>query len=242
MERDYADQYSTLYRRHWWWRAREQFLLDHFRRLFPGGVGGSILDVGCGDGLFFDKLREFGQPEGVEADGHLVTEQGRRQGPIHIGSLETFPKDRSFRLILMADVVEHVEDDVALLRCARELLAADGHLVLTVPAFPALWTQHDDVNRHHRRYTLASFTSAVRQAGLQVEHARYFFHWLAPLKLLVAARERIRPPRGTAATMIPPGLINGLLTRLTRVEQRLLRDHAPPFGSSLLVVARRQEG
>ena len=69
MEPEYASQYRKLYEEHWWWRARERFVLGELQRNRPDGGFGSILDIGCGDGLFFAPLSEFGEVEGVEPDG-----------------------------------------------------------------------------------------------------------------------------------------------------------------------------
>src|SRR5436190_189838 len=72
----YAQEYRELYERHWWWRARERFILDELARLRPAAGWGAILDVGCGDALFFDALSRFGDVEGVEPDASLVTPNG----------------------------------------------------------------------------------------------------------------------------------------------------------------------
>ena len=72
MDTQYALNYRELYENHWWWRAREHLILAALRRLRPQGNWGSILDVGCGEGLFFDRLRKFGEVEGIETNPSLV--------------------------------------------------------------------------------------------------------------------------------------------------------------------------
>src|SRR2546426_10425650 len=86
--------YTTLFRsrRHWWWRARERLILDVLRRLRPGAGWSAILDVGCGDGLLFERFAEFGPVEGVEPDASLVASDGPYRDRIHV-----VPFDRSFR-------------------------------------------------------------------------------------------------------------------------------------------------
>ena len=74
MDPTYARAYRALYERHWWWRARERLILDRLEALRPEGGWRHVLDVGCGDGLFFDRLERYGAPEGVEPDGTLVVE------------------------------------------------------------------------------------------------------------------------------------------------------------------------
>jgi SAM-dependent methyltransferase len=93
LELEYARQYRDLYTRHWWWRAREQAILRVIRRRLGSSSGLRILDVGCGDGLFFERLAEFGDVEGVETDKGLVNPQGPFRERIRIAPFDTnFPR------------------------------------------------------------------------------------------------------------------------------------------------------
>jgi len=239
VEPEYAVRYRDLYRRHWWWRARERLILDVLRRLRPGAGWSAILDVGCGDGLFFERLTEFGPVEGVEPDASLVASDGPYRDRIHV-----VPFDRSFRpgrqygLILMLDVLEHLPEPVEALRHALALLERGGILLVTVPAFPLLWTNHDVLNHHYARYTTASFARAARAAGLRVVRSRYFFQWLFPAKLGVRLLEALwrRPP---APPRVPPPWINRALYLVSRSEQLVHGALPVPFGSSLLVIAEK---
>ncbi len=240
MDPEYARRYRDLYERHWWWRAREQFVLETLRRHRPAGGWRWILDVGCGDGLLFDRLAEFGNVEGVEADPVVVSAAGRHRARIHIGPFDaSFQPAKIYSLILMLDVIEHLPDPVGALRHAVQLLEPDGVLVATVPAFLMLWTTHDDLNYHFTRYTRRSFGTLAQQAGITVDIARYFFHWVFAAKLVVRLVEALVHPR-PSAPRLPPPWINQLLYLLSRLEQRLLAPLPVPFGSSLLVVGRRR--
>jgi SAM-dependent methyltransferase len=236
VDREYATLYQDLYARHWWWRAREEAIVGWLARLVPPGGFGPILDVGCGDGLFFERLKAFGDPQGIEMDGLLVTDTGRGRGPIHLGPFdESFEPGLRFGLVLMLDVVEHLTDDVAGVRRALELLAPGGTVLITVPAFRALWTMHDEWNHHLTRYTRRSFTRVAGRAGLRIDHTRYLFQWTCPVKLAVRVKERLvrtRPP----LPGVPPRWINRALYHLSRVELATYGRLPLPFGSSLLVV------
>lgn len=238
MRADYGERYRDLYERHWWWRAREAAILEVLRAQQPPQGWKRILDVGCGDGLFFDRLAQFGEVEGIEPAEELVSNTGPHRSRIHIAPFDgNFRPGRQFSLILMLDVLEHLADPRAALRQALALLEPQGRLVVTVPAFRLLWTNHDVLNHHFTRYTVSSFRCLAREAGLEIETEKYFFQWLFPVKLLTRLAERLLRPQPKPPN-IPGRWINGLLYRLSRFEYAILNPLPVPFGSSLLVVGR----
>jgi 2-polyprenyl-3-methyl-5-hydroxy-6-metoxy-1,4-benzoquinol methylase len=238
MRPDYGERYRELYERHWWWRAREAAILEVLRAQQPPQGWKRILDVGCGDGLFFDRLAQFGEVEGIEPAEELVSNASAHRSHIHIAPFDgNFRPGRQFSLILMLDVLEHLPDPAGALRHALALLEPQGMLVVTVPAFRLLWTNHDVLNHHFTRYTARSFRNLARQAGLEIETEKYFFQWLFPVKLVTRLAERLlrlqpKPPN------IPGRWINGLLYGLSRFEYKVLNPLHVPFGSSLLVVGK----
>lgn len=239
MRTDYGQAYRELYQQHWWWRAREGMILEVLGGKQPPQGWKRILDVGCGDGLFFDKLSQFGQVHGIEATEELVTPSGPHRARIHIGPFdETFQPGQQFSLILMLDVLEHMPDPVGALRKAWALLEPGGSLLVTVPAFKLLWTNHDILNHHFTRYTKTSFRRLARAAGVELEAERYLFHWLFPLKLAARIMERVArsepaPPR------VPPRWLNRIFYRLSWIEYKTLGRMAVPLGTSLMVSGRK---
>ena len=240
MQAEYVQVYADLYQRHWWWRSRESLVLDEIRRRRPRAGYGSILDIGCGSGLFFERLREFGEPEGVEADP-LWREHGPPgPGTVHYRMFdESFDEGKRYGLILMLDIVEHVERDDEILRHAVELLREDGVLIVTVPAFRSAWTRHDDLNLHKTRYTRASFLETARKAGMRVDQTRYFFQALYFAKLATRALESVRQAE-PGVPAIPAAGFNSVLIGGARLEQKLAGRL--PFGSSLMAVGGRPRG
>jgi SAM-dependent methyltransferase len=200
-----------------------------------------ILDVGCGDGLFFDRLQKFGQVEGIEPDASLVNDPRWRPrikvAPLEPGSFAPGAYD----LVLMLDVLEHIADDRAALLAARSSLRPGGHLVLTVPALSLLWSRHDEANAHHRRYAPRGLRATLEAAGFEVETVRFFFFWtVAPMLF-----RRLLSPAGSARgaadydVRIPPPPINRTLDALSRLEHAAGRWVRWPWGSSLLAIARK---
>lgn len=240
MQADYAVQYRELYQRHWWWRARERCILRELGRLDLRPGQESILDIGCGDGLFFDRLSGYGHVEGVEADASLVSSNGPWRDRIYIGPFdERFQPGRRFSLILMLDVLEHLADPVGALAHAGRLLTGDGRLLLTVPAFNLLWTTHDDLNHHYTRYAEKPLRQVTEAAGLEVVRMQYLFQWTCPVKLAVRLKERLVRTE-PASPQLPPPLVNRGLYWLTLLEQAIVDRVPVPFGSSLLMVARHE--
>jgi 2-polyprenyl-3-methyl-5-hydroxy-6-metoxy-1,4-benzoquinol methylase len=243
MDADYGARYRELFQRHWWWRARERVILEALHTHRPASGWRTVLDVGCGDGLFFDELARLPGVqlvEGVEPAADLVSPDGPHRARIHVAPFDaTFDPGRRYSLIVMLDVLEHLPDPAAALRHALALLEPDGVFLATVPAFMALWTRHDDLNHHYTRFDKASFARLAAEAGLRIDEARYFFHWTAAGKIATRIKEALIPG-APASPAVPPAPVNGALYALSRMEARLLGRLPVPFGSSLLAVGGRR--
>ncbi|MGH9318085.1 MAG: class I SAM-dependent methyltransferase [Thermoanaerobaculia bacterium] len=237
MDRTYALAYRQLYERHWWWRAREDLILSALNDWTPSQGWGPILDVGCGDGLSFEKLERLGPVEGIEMDSTAIRPDGPWASRIRLGPFDSsFEPGKKYALVLMLDVLEHLPDAVMALRRAVELLQPQGIVLLTVPAFPILWTSHDELNHHYVRYTRSSLGDLAKRAGVRLLSSRYFFGWTVPVKLAVRVKESLLGAEPTPPS-IPPAWLNRALYRFSRLEERLFRGLPLPLGSSLLAIA-----
>ena len=235
MEAHYAAAYAELYRRHWWWRVREEIVLAKIESMLAGARDVRILDVGCGAGLLFDALARFGYVEGIESDRSVVEQAGRWQHRIVIGELDaSYTPQAPFDLILLLDVLEHVSEPRELLRRAAGVLNPKGRILVTVPAFDWLWTGHDDMNHHVKRYTATGMRRLITEAGLVPVESGYLFQSLVFPKLLVRAREALASP-SAQVPKIPGQLLNGALQAWYRTEYALAGRL--PFGSSLMAIA-----
>jgi SAM-dependent methyltransferase len=240
MDPRYGAQYARLYHEHWWWRAREEYLTRLLDRLVGPNGAGETFDFGCGDGLFFPILQRYGTepPRGLELDASLLDPAGRWFDRIATGPLADDPSERArYGLIVALDVLEHLEHPEPAMAILRGRLRPGGWFVATVPAFDGLWTVHDDVNHHYRRYRAGEMEALVKSAGLTIVESRYFFVWVAMVKWLVARKERLIQPE-VKPPQVPAAPINAIALALSRFEQRALGDGHPPFGSSAIVVAR----
>ena len=245
MSGDYASLYAHLYRNHWWWRARESILVDVLRGLrgtLPDRP--SAIDVGCGDGLFFEAIREAtgGEVRGIEVDEALLDPAGPHRSRISTKPMgDPCYDDPSWRADLMTalDVLEHLDDDQRAAEGLAAMLRPGGVLVATVPAFEVLWDHHDDRNCHRRRYSPRGLRRLLEGAGLRVSRSRLLFPSLFLPKLAVAISNRWLPRHAIVQHALPPGPINAALGRLCHWEDRLQRHLRLPLGTSVLAVARR---
>lgn len=240
MDARHAIAYRELGTRHWWSRARNRAVLDLVRQALPGPNSEQrILDIGCGNGAVLELLSPFGHVEGLEPDADILLAETESRWLIHRCAFdEDFLPGQNYHLITLLDVLEHLEDDQAALEQIARILAPGGKLILTVPAHQQLWTSHDDLNHHCRRYTRKPLLELLCGAGLTPIRSRYFFHGLAAAKFAVRSKEALYPtdPRPPA---IPPAIINRALEWVCRLEFRLTAPVALPFGSSLLVLAHK---
>ena len=242
MEQSYAIEYRELYKRHWWWRSRESLIFQKLQTAIDAmsiahQSGRRILDVGCGDGLFFDKLQSLGTITGVEGDSNTLSTDGKWRNEIYCGYFdEQFHPQHKFDAILMLDILEHMPDPLAALKHARSLLHDNGVLIVTVPAFMSLWTSHDDLNHHVKRYTQKTFNPLVRDGGFAIDESRYLFHWTYPVILAMRLKEKWFGANPASPT-VPVALLNQACYALSRLEQATISKLRMPFGSSLLTVA-----
>ena len=178
------------------------------------------------------------RPRGLEPDASLLDPAGPWFDRITTGPLVDDPSERArYGLVVALDVLEHIEHPEPVMAILRARLRPGGWFIATVPAFDELWTAHDDVNHHYRRYRVRELEALVRGSGLTIVESRYFFVWVALAKWLVARKERVirpvvKPPE------VPAAPLNAIALSLTRLEQRVLGDSHPAFGSSAIVIAR----
>jgi 2-polyprenyl-3-methyl-5-hydroxy-6-metoxy-1,4-benzoquinol methylase len=239
MDEAYARAYGRLARGHWWWRARDRAVANALASRMTADGSARILDIGSGDGRLFPLFARFGTIEGIEPDANGATGHPA-EGVIHrVPFAEPLPTRGPYDVITMLDVLEHLEDPVSALRLAASLLAPEGWMLITVPAHMWLWTRHDELNHHQRRFSRGSLSRVLEAAGLTPRTARYLFHALIVPKLMVHLKERLVP--GTARVpRIPPAGINRGTELFFRAETILLRPVAGWLpGSSLLVIAAR---
>ena len=187
-------------------------------------------------------LARHGRVYGMETNAQaleLATAKGA--GACAAGRLpEVIPfVGQTFDLIALLDVLEHLDDDAAALRALRVRLKPGGWLLITVPAYPFLWSRHDELHHHKRRYVARDLRAVIEAVGLRVHYLSYFNTWLFPL---IAAVRLARVGSGHSGDLsMPNKFANALLTQIFASERLLLGRVAFPFGVSLLALARNPD-
>jgi SAM-dependent methyltransferase len=237
------DELAAVERTHWWFQGRRRILVDVLRHRLPAADRDrQVVDVGCGTGEMLDMMREFGSVTGLDASPIAVGYCQERFGQAVDVRLGRIPDDvpDGAALITAFDVVEHLEDDDKALRGICERLAPGGVFVCTVPAFPFLWSGHDEVHHHYRRYTRRLLRRRLEAAGFSVERLTYFNTLLFPVAAAVRLLHRILPGAPAASDAAAPAApVNRLLLALFAAERVPLRLANLPFGVSLLAVCHR---
>jgi 2-polyprenyl-3-methyl-5-hydroxy-6-metoxy-1,4-benzoquinol methylase len=229
---------------HWWYRGRRRIIAAELSRL-PLPEHARILDAGCGSGRTMADLARHGEVLGIERDPAAAAAAAARDGfEVRIGRVEQLPwEEGCFDLITCLDVIEHVPDDREALRELRRVCRPGGWAIVTVPAYPLLWSRHDEQNHHYRRYTRATLHAAALAAGWQLERITAFMSLLlAPAAIVRLAQRRLASQAAERGTdlHVGPSWLNGLLERPLRAEARWLAGgHRLPFGLSLLAVLRK---
>ncbi len=233
--------------RHFWFVARREIVLKILRRFAPDTAELNVLEIGCGTGNVLRFFRQSTHWRLTGMDVHAAALEICRQDsniPLVAASAVDLPFRQCWDVVGLFDVLEHIDDDQAVLAECRATLRRGGRLVLTVPAFPFLWSSFDVTACHRRRYRRAGLVANLRRAGFEVERATYFMCTLLPV---VYAVRKLRDYFGRRSAdnsgelpfeVRTPGVVNAPLLALLRFEGQLLERFDLPFGVSLLVVAR----
>jgi SAM-dependent methyltransferase len=242
MDRDYELQTHRAEDRHWWYRGRRTVLSRVIADLgLPRPA--RVLDAGCGSGRNMVELAQLGAVTGVELSKTSVSlARARLLGDVVEGSVLAMPFDPdSFDLAVSLDVIEHLDEDVEALRELRRVVAPGGALLVTVPAYEWLWSGHDEINHHHRRYTRRSLQRVAEQAGWKQTRTTYFNSLLLPVAIMLRALDRLstKPTESSLDLWVPPAPLNWLLARPLTLEAAMIgRGGRIPAGLSLLSVFR----
>jgi SAM-dependent methyltransferase len=231
---------------HWWFAARRaicQRILDRMR--LPRDA--AILEPGCGTGGNFAMLARHGRLYAMDADeSALAFAASRGLAELAHGSLpDKIPfGERRFDLVVMTDVLEHLDDEAGSLRALHARMNPAGWLLMTVPAMPWLWSEHDVTHHHRRRYRAGGLRELATAAGFKVDYLSYYNFILFPAIAGVRVLQRLRSAPGNGVNhgrhdlAMPSRAVNAMLLHLFSSERYVVGALRVPLGVSLIMLVR----
>jgi SAM-dependent methyltransferase len=246
---EFFAELAALEAESWWFRARNDLIAWAVTSYAPDAK--RFLEIGCGTGFVLGRIRatlpsaELWGSEIFSAGLAIAAERVPSARFIQMDA-RTIPFRDQFDVIGAFDVMEHIDEDEAVLAEVHDALRPAGVLILTVPQHPALWSPQDVHAGHVRRYTAASLRHKVEAAGFEIVRSASFVSILLPM--MFASRLRMRqatddPDFDAIETLRQPRLVNRALAAVMRVEVGLIgRGVSFPAGGSLLMVARKRIG
>jgi SAM-dependent methyltransferase len=239
MERVVYQQMAELDDRHWWYRARREVLAELIRREVRPPKDAKILELGCGTGHNLAMLSGFGHVDGLELDeeARALSEKrlGRKVMSAPLPELAGVP-NRRYDLVGAFDVIEHIADDAAALASIAAKLKPTGKFVMTVPAHQWMWSSHDVVNHHKRRYSKSGLKALIEASPMKLDRIGYFNSLLFPLAVAQRGASKLRR-EDDADVSLPPAPLNAALEKIFAAERYLVGRLPLPPGLSLFAVA-----
>jgi len=243
------EEYEVMYRleqRYWWFVSRTELLRFYLTEVVKLPENARILDLGCGTGANLEVLAEYGGPVGLDRSPEALRFCRQRQlQRLLLGSGEAQGLgSESFDLITAMDSLEHIPDDVGTLRECLRILRPGGRILITVPAFGFLWSEHDEALHHLRRYSGAELRNKLSLAGFEVGKVTYVLFSLFFPILFFRLLQNIfkKDPYPKTSVVMLPEPVNQLLVWINRVEKTMLRWINFPFGVTIVAVARKPGG
>lgn len=255
MRRDLFDLHAALEQEHWWFAGRRRIMRDVVRQVAPPRPGALALDVGCGTGANIAALAGDYECVGIDTSEDAIRLARERFPAIRFvhgyAPADVAEEIRRATVVTIMDVIEHVPDDFAIVSSLLAEMPVGSHLLITVPAEEALWSEHDVSFGHYRRYHAARLAQVWRDLPVTARLLSYFNSRMYPVVKTVRTLGRLRggaSGRGGTDLSMPPAPANRVLTSLFAGESARLRGaldgrgRAYARGVSLLAVLRREAG
>jgi SAM-dependent methyltransferase len=240
MEKVLYQRYYEIEDRHWWFVGRKDIVFGLLDGYLAEEVRRVVLDAGCGTGGLLKDLQRYGKVVAVDFSEEAVRFcKFRGYEIIRCSVLNTPFQADSFDCVVGLDLLEHLDEDLGALRELYRVCKPGGYLCVTVPAFQFLWSHHDELNHHKRRYTKPQLEAQLRAAHFQVLRCSYLNSILFPCILLgrICGGEGDGEPGPEWS--IPNHAINTGLSKIFAAELSLLKWLDLPFGASILAIAKK---
>jgi SAM-dependent methyltransferase len=235
---------ADLEARNFWFRNRNRLIIWAIKRYFASAQ--NLLEIGCGTGFVLSgieralpQLSLFGSE--VYSAGLAVAAQRLQSATFFQMDARRIPFEKEFDVIGAFDVLEHIEEDEAVLDQMHQAVSPDGGIILTVPQHAFLWSRADEYACHIRRYKARDLKNKVTKAGFAIERVTSFVSCLLPAAMLSRfIQQKQKTEYDPMAELKISGVPNVILEGSLAIEQVFIRLGLNlPFGVSLMVIARR---
>jgi SAM-dependent methyltransferase len=234
-----------------WFKHRNKCITAAIKN-FPPEINGVIFDIGGGNGVVARDIQESGFEVVLVEPGKDGARNARKRGIKNIicSTLQDakFSRD-SLSAIGTFDVIEHIENDVAFLQSINRVLAPNGRLYITVPAYQFLWSLDDELGGHYRRYTISEITEKLTSTGFNVDYSTYIFRFL-PLPIFflrtipykfgvkseITERNKIQSDHSLSSSFVQKQVQAFLKREIHNIENK----SPMRFGGSCLIVASKK--
>lgn len=242
MEKGYETKRQRLEADYWLFRARRDLILRLIQKI-GAPAHNRVLDVGCGGGYLIKLLEKkgFRRVWGIDiSDRAVFLCQKRGIKNVFVGDgIKTKFKEKMFDFVIADNVLEHIEDEGAALNEWRRILKENGRLIVLVPAFQGLWSPHDEICHHYRRYSQSVVIKALEKAFFEVERSSCWNLSLFFPASLVKIWQRFFPNKKRDQLYELSPFINGVLAGLLKLENWLLMRISFPLGLSVFGIAKK---
>lgn len=227
----------------YWWHVGRKSIIDRHMKNMSLKNNTSILNVGCGTGGTIEVLEKYGRLENVDTSNEAVSYLKKRniKNVRKINGLKLPYKNDTFDLIVALDVLEHIREDSRALAEWNRVLKPGGKLLITVPAYQWLWSDHDESLHHYRRYALSGLHSTVNREGFKVNKRSYIIVFSFPLIVtyrFIASFKSNKKDKQSSYVFLP-GPVNNIFIKFLVIEGWLLKYISFPFGTSALIEAQK---
>lgn len=228
---------------YFWFLARNKIVSKIFKSICHLKKGDNVMDIGSGTGGFAKILSEDYKVTCLDTEP-IALEYCKKRGldDLHNCILADFQKgDRKIKAAFMLDVIEHIEKDAEVVSQVYDLLEPGGYFITTVPAYQWIWSHHDILHMHFRRYNKSNFQKLHKDAGFKILYASYFNTFLFLPAVLKRFLDKITNKDFTNAPPVDEvsPTMNSLFTKIFSAEASFLPSFKFPFGISIIVISQK---
>ena len=233
------------YEKTYWWHVGRKYLVEDLIKKYSNNKSQKILEVGSGAGDTACMLQDYGEVYANDISPKAIEACGKRGiKNLILGDFTKLDNQKykeKFNLVLALDVLEHIQDDLGAIQKMGDVLTKGGKLMITVPAYKFLWSSHDEALEHKRRYTSYEIKTKIKDSGFEIEKISHFVFFSFPIialfKFLSNFISRNAYPK--SSYILLPEKLNNLMIKILKLETKLLNYFYLPFGTTIIVVARK---